>query len=76
MMHAAKNGCDVVVNVSGGTIESFIMAAGSAADRVQVLLDLGAEADVADVLGNTSLHVGRYIILPERFPITAILNRA
>ncbi|KAL0637809.1 Vacuolar protein sorting-associated protein 74 [Maublancomyces gigas] len=35
MMHAAKNGCDAVVNM---------------------LLDLGAEADVVDVLGNTSLH--------------------
>lgn len=31
---------------------------------LQMLLDLGAEADVVDVLGNTSLHVGYNIQAP------------
>lgn len=34
-----------------------------------MLLDLGAEADVVDVLGNTSLHVGHNIVVPlQRSP--------
>lgn len=34
-----------------------------------MLLDLGAEADVVDALGNTSLHVGHNITVPPPPPI-------